>query len=151
LAPSRSRSQNFLFAVILVERRSPRAMNLKQHPVSFETVLRQFCRVSSALRVSLTVYRTLLAFIRPTGRKSLLSSNTFRRAAGSNQVYSNLDLTIERGERTVLVGPNGAGRSPRRLFISAALPRAGGQFFVQEQRHQFSQMQGRICAFVDAV
>jgi ATP-binding cassette subfamily F protein 3 len=47
----------------------------------------------------------------PRGGQRLISLEEIEMAYGSVQVYRGLDLTIERGERTVLVGPNGAGKS----------------------------------------
>jgi ATP-binding cassette subfamily F protein 3 len=47
----------------------------------------------------------------PRGGQRAISLERVHMAYGTHQVYSGLDLTIERGERTVLVGPNGAGKS----------------------------------------
>jgi len=47
----------------------------------------------------------------PRGGQRAVSLEGIHMAYGDNKVYSGLDLTIERGERTVLVGPNGAGKS----------------------------------------
>ena len=47
----------------------------------------------------------------PRGGQRAVSLEGIHMAYGTNKVYSGLDLTIERGERTVLVGPNGAGKS----------------------------------------
>ena len=47
----------------------------------------------------------------PRGGQQAISLKGIHMAYGSNVVYNGLDLTIERGERTVLVGPNGAGKS----------------------------------------
>ena len=47
----------------------------------------------------------------PRGGQRSVTLEGVHMAYGANQVYSGLDLTIERGERTVLVGPNGAGKS----------------------------------------
>lgn len=47
----------------------------------------------------------------PRGGQRAVSLEGIHMAYGALKVYTGLDLTIERGERTVLVGPNGAGKS----------------------------------------
>ena len=47
----------------------------------------------------------------PRGGQRAISLTGIHMAYGSHVVYRGLDLTVERGERTVLVGPNGAGKS----------------------------------------
>ena len=47
----------------------------------------------------------------PRGGQRAVSLEDIHMAYGPTKVYTGLDLTIERGERTVLVGPNGAGKS----------------------------------------
>jgi len=47
----------------------------------------------------------------PRGGQRAASLAGIHMAYGDHPVYKGLDLTIERGERTVLVGPNGAGKS----------------------------------------
>jgi ATP-binding cassette subfamily F protein 3 len=47
----------------------------------------------------------------PRGGQRAISLEGIHMAYGATKVYQGLDLTVERGERTVLVGPNGAGKS----------------------------------------
>ena len=47
----------------------------------------------------------------PRGGQRAVTLEGIHMAYGETKVYTGLDLTIERGERTVLVGPNGAGKS----------------------------------------
>jgi ATP-binding cassette subfamily F protein 3 len=47
----------------------------------------------------------------PRGGQRAITLEAVQMSYGTHKVYDRLDLTVERGERTVLVGPNGAGKS----------------------------------------
>ena len=58
------------------------------------------------------------------GQRAIVLENihmAYPGAGVSRPVYSGLDLTIERGERTVLVGPNGAGKSTLLKILAGQL------------------------------
>ena len=57
----------------------------------------------------------------PRGGQRAVTLDDIHMAYGTNKVYSGLDLTIERGERTVLVGPNGAGKSTLIKILAGAV------------------------------
>ncbi len=57
----------------------------------------------------------------PRGGQRAVTLEGIHMAYGTNQVYVGLDLTIERGERTVLVGPNGAGKSTLIKILAGAV------------------------------
>ena len=58
----------------------------------------------------------------PRGGQRAISLEGIHMAYGATQVYQGLDLTVERGERTVLVGPNGAGKSTLLKILAGVVP-----------------------------
>jgi ATP-binding cassette subfamily F protein 3 len=63
----------------------------------------------------------------PRGGQRAISLEGIHMAYGTNKVYQGLDLTIERGERTVLVGPNGAGKSTLLKILAGVIEFQSGK------------------------
>jgi ATP-binding cassette subfamily F protein 3 len=57
----------------------------------------------------------------PRGGQRAVILKSIHMAYGANKVYTGLDLTVERGEQTVLVGPNGAGKSTLLKILAGAV------------------------------
>jgi ATP-binding cassette subfamily F protein 3 len=63
----------------------------------------------------------------PRGGQRAVTLDGIHMAYGTTKVYTGLDLTIERGERTVLVGPNGAGKSTLIKILAGAVEHQKGK------------------------
>ncbi len=61
------------------------------------------------------------------GGQRVMALEHIRQAYGEHEVYADLNLTLERGQRTVLVGPNGAGKSTLLKIIAGLVPLAAGE------------------------
>ena len=64
----------------------------------------------------------------PRGGQKAVALEGVHMAYGDLVVYENLDLTVERGEQTVLVGPNGSGKSTLIKILAGVIePKRGGR------------------------
>lgn len=58
----------------------------------------------------------------PRSNQKVIELTKVGQSYGDKMIYKDLDLTIERNDRIVLVGPNGAGKSTLLKILAGALP-----------------------------
>jgi ATP-binding cassette subfamily F protein 3 len=63
----------------------------------------------------------------PRGGQRAVSLKGIHMAYGTHKVYAGVDVTIERGEQTVLVGPNGAGKSTLLKILAGVVEFQAGE------------------------
>jgi ATP-binding cassette, subfamily F, member 3 len=63
----------------------------------------------------------------PRSNQKVVELQKVGQAYGDKQIYTNLDLTIERGDKIVLVGPNGAGKSTLLKILAGLIPINAGK------------------------
>ena len=70
----------------------------------------------------------------PRGGQRAITLEGIHMSYGENVVYRGLDVSIERGERTVLVGPNGAGKSTLLKILAGLIDFQKGERKARAQR-----------------
>ncbi|MEX1049433.1 MAG: ABC-F family ATP-binding cassette domain-containing protein [Akkermansiaceae bacterium] len=63
----------------------------------------------------------------PRSNQKVIELEKANQAYGDKVIYKDLDLTIERNDRIVLVGPNGAGKSTLIKILAGIIPINGGK------------------------
>ncbi len=87
---------------------------------------------------------------RPSGR-DVLTIEGVRKAFGDNEVLHGVDLTVRRGDRIAIMGPNGIGKSTLLKVVMGELDTDEGEvewgyethqgYFAQDHRDQFESLQ----------
>ena len=87
-------------------------------------------RLEKIERVAVPRASRKISFTFPAPARSgeeVISLNHIRKAYGSNVVYKDLNLVLNRGDRVALVGPNGAGKTTLLRVMAEVLPYEAGE------------------------